>query len=70
MTVTVDCAVELCYRTGNPGSPYRPAVSGSTYTQGAFTFYRPVLTMMVRDVKHTFDEWKHNNGWELDLEEV
>lgn len=70
MTVTVDCAATLCYLTSNPGSPGRDAVSGSSYVQGNFTFYRPVLTMMVKDLHQNFDEWKSDYAWELDLEEV
>jgi hypothetical protein len=68
--VTVDCAVNLCYLTGNPGSPARPEVSGSSYIRGAYTFYRPVLTMMVMAPSQSFDEWKADNSWELSLEEV
>jgi hypothetical protein len=70
MTVNVYCAASLAYLNGNSGSPYKPIVSGSEYTQGNYTFYRPILQMMVMDVQHTFDEWKADNGWELDLEEV
>lgn len=70
MIVTVQCAVEFCYPTGNPGSPYRTPVSGSDYTQGNFTFYRPALLMMVMDVQQHLDEWKRDNGWDLELEEV
>ena len=69
MEVTVDCAVEFCYLTGNPGSPFRNEVSGSSYVQGNYTFYRPSLIMIVMDVQHHLDEWKRDNGWELDLEE-
>lgn len=68
--VTVQCAISLCYESGNSGSPFRAAVAGSIYTNGHFTFYRPELEMMVMDVQHTFDEWKADNGWEIDLEEV
>ena len=70
MIVTVQCAVEFVYLIGNSGSPFRNPVSGSEYTQGDYTHYRPELEMMVMDVQHTLDEWKHDNGWELDLEEV
>lgn len=70
MTVIVQCAASLSFLTGNSGSPYKPVVEGSEYTYGHFTFYRPVLEMMVMDHNHTFDEWKADNGWELDLEEV
>lgn len=70
MEVTVDCAVSLCYLTGNPGSPMRPEVSGSSYTQGAYTFYRPVLQMLVMQPSLRFEEWKADVTWVLDLEEI
>jgi hypothetical protein len=70
MIVTVQCAASLAYQTGNPGSPYKAVVSGSEYTNGHFTFYRPEMEMMVMDFRQTFDEWKADNGWELELEEV
>lgn len=70
MTVTVDCACSLVYETGNPGSPVRPEVSGSSYTQGYYTFYRPVLTMLVMSFSESFEEWKGDIVWELSLEEV
>jgi hypothetical protein len=70
MTVIVQCAASLSYLTGNPGSPYKTAVSGSEYINGHYTFYRPELEMMVMDVKTQFDEWKADNVWEIDLEEV
>ena len=70
MRVTVECACPLCYLTGNPGSPARPEVSGSSYVEGDYTFYRPVLTMLIRDVKLSFDEWKADIQWQIFLEEV
>jgi hypothetical protein len=70
MVVTVQCAINLCYPTGNPGSPFRSEVSGSSYTQGSFTFYRPVLEMMIQPFSENFEEWKGDIGWSLDLEEV
>jgi hypothetical protein len=71
MIVTVDCVVGLAYLTsGGNGPHHRPEVSGSSYAQGAYTFYRPQLTMMVKTVETQFDEWKCAVGWKLDLEEV
>ena len=70
MTVEVGCAAELCYQTGNAGSPARAEVSGSARTEGAFTFYRPVMTMLIQNVNQHFDEWKADVQWEIDLEEV
>jgi hypothetical protein len=70
MTVEVGCACELSYPNGRAGSPRRPEVSGSSYTQNGYTFYRPLLTMLVRDVHTNLDEWERKVGWTLDLEEV
>lgn len=71
MTVTVDCVVTLVYLTsGGNGPHHRPEVSGSSYVQGAYTFYRPSLTMMIKTVEQQFDEWKCQTGWKLELEEV
>ena len=71
MQVTVQCAVGLAFlTTGGNGPHHRPEVSGSTYVEGAYTFYRPELTMLVRSVETQFDEWKNIVGWSLELEEV
>ena len=70
MQVTVQCAVTLCYANGNPGSPGRPEVSGSSYVQGDFTFYRPVLEMLVKTFTENFEEWKGDVAWVLELEEI
>jgi len=70
MLVTVHCAASLSYATGNHGSPGRPEVSGSSYVQGSFTFYRPVLEMLVKTFTESFEEWKGDNVWVLELEEV
>ncbi len=71
MIVTVGCAVGLAFLTsGGNGPHHRPEVSGSMYVEGAYTFYRPELTMMVKTVETQFDEWKNVVGWSLELEEV
>jgi hypothetical protein len=69
--IEIGCAAELCYLTGNPGSPGREAVSGSVYVQGNYTFYRPVLTCMVIEPDPgAFEEWKAAYQWGLQAEEV
>lgn len=68
--VVVDCAAVLCYKTGNLGSPNRLQVSGSSWTLGEFTFYRPILTMMVMDLSENFEEWKSDFQWKISLEEM
>jgi hypothetical protein len=70
MQVTVHCAVGLAFLTGLAGAPHRTPVSGSEYVDGAYTFYRPELTMLVKKVETHFDEWKCIVGWTLELEEV
>lgn len=70
MTITIHCAASLCYPTGNSGSPARAEVSGSSWTQGSMTFYRPIIVALVKSVEQHFDEWKASNGWTLEAEEV
>lgn len=71
MHVTVQCVVALSYLTsGGNGPHHRTPVSGSTYTEGAYTFYRPELEMRVKAAETHFDEWKNIVGWTLDLEEI
>lgn len=69
LQVTVDCIVELAYKTAG-GSASRSVVSGSTRTDGGLTFYRPKLTMLVVSYRIDYDEWGAATGWTLDLEEV
>lgn len=68
--VIVGCAIYLCYPNGRVNSPARAEVSGSSYTENGFTFYRPLLTMRVKDYEEHVDEWGRKVGWTLDLEEV
>lgn len=68
--VTVDCISELSYLTGRAGSPERTPVAGSSYVEGAFTFFRPQLTMMVTSFNVETDEWGVVISWEMGLEEV
>lgn len=74
MVLDVDCVAELSYKTG--GSPARPVVEvGSseepaTRTDGAFTFYRPRLSMRVMNYSTTEDEYGRTVQWSLELEEV
>lgn len=68
--VIVECAATFCYLNGNPGSPNRQEVSGSSYTRGPYTFYRPIMEMMVMDFTKNFEEWKADYQWKLSLEEV
>lgn len=69
ITCVVDCIAELAYKTSG-GSPGRPVVAGSSHVVGAFTFYRPQLTMKVIGHSLNHDEWGRQIGWTLTLEEV
>lgn len=69
LQVTVDCVSEFSFHTAT-GSAARTPVTGSTRTEGAFTFYRPKLTMRVVGFSVDTDEYAAYVGWTLDLEEV
>jgi hypothetical protein len=45
-------------------------VSGSSYTEGAVTFYRPQLTMRVIGLSTGMGEYSAEVDWELQLEEI
>jgi hypothetical protein len=69
LTVTVDCIVELGYKTAG-GSPAKTVVPGSSRVEGDYTYYRPRLTMKIIAFNQELDEWQLINSWELELEEV
>ena len=69
LTVVVSCASELRYRTSG-GSPARTPVSGSSRTDGDFTYYRPQLTCRVVDFSQQYGEWTAEYAWRLELEEA
>jgi hypothetical protein len=68
LTCSVSCAFEFSYPTG--GTPARPVVAGSVRTQGAITYYRPVMTMMVAAIKVSLPEYPAVYDWQIDLEEI
>jgi hypothetical protein len=45
-------------------------VSGSSRTEGSWTYYRPELTMRVVRLTTSTNEWGAVVGWTLELEEV
>lgn len=69
MTVTVECIAELCFPTATPSLQQRTAVAGSTRTEGDFTFYRPVLTMVCMGFNTSTDEYGAAVSWSYDFEE-
>lgn len=68
-TFLVKCAYRLAYPTIG-GMPSRDEVSGSSFTEGDFTFYEPVLTMMVADHSGNFAEWEAGVEWWIEFNEV
>lgn len=67
MQLVVECVAELGV---SGGTVDRPAVAGSTHTEEGITYYRPILTMLVRNFQQTTDEYGRQTSWTLDLEEV
>lgn len=76
--LTVDCVAELSYKTAG-GSPARdvvdtdssdPSSGEALRTEGAYTYYRPRLTMRVMNHSQQEDEYGRVVQWSLELEEV
>lgn len=67
MVLTLDCVAELAYLTTG-GTPQRPVVASRT--DGAFTFYRPQLVVMVTDWSIDENEWGRAVTWSIHAEEV
>jgi hypothetical protein len=68
------CALELNYLTAG-GTPARPEVSGSSRVghgpiEGLYTFYRPLLTVIVTQVTQGFDERNHDYNWMIRAREL
>lgn len=69
LSLVVKCISELSYVTSG-GSPQRPVVTGSSYVEGDFTFYRPELTMRLTGFTMATDEWAAGVNWSMSLEEI
>jgi hypothetical protein len=69
MPVTVDCVSQLSYSTTG-GTPGRAVVPGSDRAEGAHTYYRPRLDMLVTAWNIDEDEYGVQISWSLDLEEA
>lgn len=67
--ITVECVAEFAYLTAG-GSPARPVVPGSSREEGAFTYYRPILELMVTAFNAGSGEWSAEVNWSLEGEEV
>lgn len=70
MIVTVECIQEIGVKNGNVADQ-RPAVPGSERNSGDYSFYRPILTMMVTaGPTASWDEAAGVNTHSIELEEV
>jgi hypothetical protein len=69
LEVTVECAHALAYLTAG-GAPARTPVPDSSFTEGAYTFYRPILQMRITGFDGSFDEWQAGESWSITLEEI
>lgn len=67
--VVVKCTFELFYPTSG-GFPGRAVVSGSSRTEGDFTFYRPELTMSILSINFGFEEYNATYNWRMNLREI
>ena len=67
--ITVECVCELGYLTAG-GAPERPVVPDSSHVEGAYTFYRPVLDIMVTALNSECAEWDAGMTWAIEGEEV
>lgn len=66
--VTVDCLFNLSYLTSG-GAAERTVVSGSSFTEGDWTHYRPQLVCLVQTLDVTEDEWAAGVQWNMVLTE-
>lgn len=67
--LTVHVPRELCRETTSDDLN-RSAVPGSEYTEEGFSFYRPLLTMMVVSWSSSLIERTVEEGYQLELEEL
>lgn len=70
MACTIGWPKELAYATGHTGSPGRSVVSGSSRTEGGFTFYRPSFSCLITNFEQDDAEWEAGTDWTLEAEEV
>jgi hypothetical protein len=68
ITVMIDCVFEFSYPNG--ATPARPVVSGSERTFDAITYYRPMLTCMIADIRVALPEYPAMYDWQIDALEV
>lgn len=66
--ITVFCISYLAYPQG--GTAQRTEVSGSSFLENGFVFYRPALTCLIINFSDEQGEWTGDDTWQLELEEV
>lgn len=66
----VQCVQEMSFKTDRPGDQEREAVPGSVRTEGEYTFYRPIMTMMFIGHSVTGQEFARDVAWSFELEEA
>ena len=64
----VSCVFEFSFPVG--GFPARPVVAGSERTVGNVTYYRPMLTCMVEEIRAALPEYPALYDWQIDLQEI
>lgn len=71
MLLTMHAVSELSFEgdTDSAGFP-RPPVPGSTREADGFTFFRPILEIMITDCGQGFREWEAEYSWFIEFEEV
>jgi hypothetical protein len=68
--VRIDCALELGFFTTG-GVAARPIVGNVLpRNEGAWSWYRPSLTMMITSITQGYEEWPALYQWKLEAEEV
>lgn len=68
VAVTVKANVEIALANGQIAA--RSAVEGSARSEDAYTYYSPIMEMLVVDVDVQRNEWTQDVSWHLVLEEV
>lgn len=67
--ITVEMIQELCFEADTDG-PGRTPVAGSEREESGFTFYRPVLEVLITTFEVRKDEYGAVVSWTLEAEEV
>lgn len=70
--LTMWSAIEMSFEgsTDETDSFERPPVENSIREESGFTFYRPILVVMITDYRTEFAEWQADLAWQLEVEEV